>query len=460
MKKKYNVTITHQFDGVHISPKDYEQLLAFLEWEEVPPFIAPGRTAWYVLKEDALAEGARNPILRAAKMKGVAYWNPVGKTKKYNYALNQTIAEKPTYPSNEIAFESLLTYPHFGLTVTGEYTTAYSKPAPLGGITYERALREYKNAVQLYRHGVPCTIPLMVVRFSDNYQFEGEPMGAVICLAPESRGERLSTIQFGKAVKRGLDSHADAYYDEIRAAIHIDGNPELETTRLKTLTYMARQVGKIIHDFSAAGLFRHASGWANFEFNRATKQVYLTDLDSSLPLEIRPPEAQALEVLRDLGSTAYRMLSKYAYPSVLGDYTLSNLLRFDPLYELLLGYFPTASEQEIKSVSKRLWNYFIPHWMLLQRHKEAILTEWSIERRMSYKVDHHLFYVLIMTLVFPLYRKSDLFDLYPTDLTMDDMLEKAKGFLGERYDHFLYLLDGDQSTNYQNSTLYVTTNFS
>jgi len=42
-------------------------------------------------------------------------------------------------------------------------------------------------------------------------------------------------------------------------------------------------------------------------------------------------------------------------------------------------------------------------------------------------------------------RESELFQRYPSDLTMDSMLDKAERYLGERHDYFLYLLNGGKA---------------
>jgi len=63
-------------------------------------------------------------------------------------------------------------------------------------------------------------------------------------------------------------------------------------------------------------------------------------------------------------------------------------------------------------------------------------------------MDHDLFYVLTITLVFPLFKNSDLMEKYPCDLTLNDMLEKAATYLGKRYEYFQYLLnDGKMPKN-------------
>jgi len=440
MTEQLNFQITHQFDDVEISLKDYQKILSFLNWKQIPPFRQPGRTAWYVLEENAFVNSKTDSSFKAAKIKGVGFWNPRPSGKIYSGVLANLYSEQPTIPTTEV-LDSMLTFPHIGFNKKGEYMIAYSSPAPVGGILHERALLEYESARILLQNGVPSTLPFMVIQYGDKYQFNGKRMGVVVNLSPERDSIRLSCIQYGKAVHRGIDAEADAYFDKIRTSLGVKGKPELETTRLQTINLLARKIGKLIHDFSAAGLYRYSSEWSNFEYDFKTEEVFLTDLDSTLQLKDIPAALRPLQVLRDLGTAVYRLVVKFGFPSVLDDYTLTNLLRFDPLTELLVGYFPNAPYDEVEAISKRLWQCFTPYWFLLKKHKEAIWTDWSRSRRQSYKMDHDLFYILTITLVFPLFKDSSLFQLYPSTLTIDDMLQKAKNYLGERYEYFLYLLN-------------------
>lgn len=447
MSPKTNFTITHQYDGVNLSSDELQQILTFIGWNECPPFKQPGRVAWHVLEQEANVETTPEYQLKAAKIKGVGFWNPRPEGKIHSGVLANLHSEKPTPPTTDI-LESMLTFPHMGVDQNGEYTIAYSSATPIGGILHERALLEYNSARILLEHGVPATVPLMVVKYEDKYQFNGKPMGVVVNLSPETDSVRLSCVQYGAAVHRGTDAKADAYYDKLRKSLGVNGQPELETTRLQTINLLARKIGKLVHDFSAAGLYRYSSEWSNFEYDFTRKEVFLTDLDSTLELKNVSKSLQALQVLRDLGTAVYRLVAKFGFPEVLNDYTLNNVLKFDPLTELLVGYFPSVPYDEVEAVSQRLWQCFVPHWMLLKKHEASITGEWSRSRRQTYKMDHDLFYILTMTLVFPLFEKSDLFEQYDCNLTLDDMLQKAQNFLGERYEYFLYLLnDGKMPLN-------------
>lgn len=433
-------TITHRFSGLEISDQEWETLIGLASWQRIPEFPRRGRMAWHILEEPASLVNNPNYKLRAAKLKGVGAWNPPD-TSRHRDPLLDSFTEVPIPPTTK-PLDSFATYPHFGFNQEGEYTFVYSDPAPVGGILHNRALLEYQSAKTLVEKGVPTIVPVAVIQYGDNYRFLDKPMGAVISLVPDTAPHRLSEVQFGSAVHRGTNPGADQYYDRIRESLGIEGDPSSETTRLATIKILARKIGKGMADFTMAGLYRYSPEWSNFDYDFERGEVLFTDLDSTRHMEDIPAEFRTLQALRELGSVVYRTVAKFSTPAVLGTYTLTNLLKYDPLFELIRGYFPNATEEEVKPITNKLWNCFIPYLFLLKKYQQEIENDWSKERRRSYKMDHDLFYILAMTSLYPLFRNSEIFRLYPSSLTEKDLMQKAEVYLGERYEYFLYLLEG------------------
>jgi len=179
-------------------------------------------------------------------------------------------------------------------------------------------------------------------------------------------------------------------------------------------------------------------------YDCANQEILLTDLDSVRVMSELSPEQRRLQALRDLASVVYRTLAKFYTPSVLDKYTLTNLLEYNPLQELLMGYFSNASETKIHEATRILWNSFIPYFFIVKKYQNEIDGGWSNERRRSYKMDHDLFYLLAMTLLYPLFCESDLADIYPSSLAQTELIGKAERFLGNRYEYFVHLLNGGQ----------------
>ncbi len=119
---------------------------------------------------------------------------------------------------------------------------------------------------------------------------------------------------------------------------------------------------------------------------------------------------------------------------------MANLLQYDPLFDMITGYFPNAPDMNVQQVSRRLWNYFFPHFFLLKRYRQPAITNWFSELSKSYKMEDDLFYILSITSLYPLLCNSDLALLYPCHLTTEQLMKKAESYLGERFEHLLYLL--------------------
>jgi len=424
MNKIINFTITHRFSDVQISDKEFHNLLTILSWQRKPQFPLHGRTAWHILEKAAYPVLMPELKLRAAKIKGIGLRSP----------------EKLIQPTTKV-FDEFATYPHFGISHEGEFTQAFSEITPYAGILHRRAIMEFESAKKLFKKGIPTIVPLAVIRYEDQYQFRGEPMGAVVSLSSDISYHRLSELQYGTAFCSYSDPDAKAYCYQFHKALKIREEPSSEEARLRIINILARQLGQLIHHFTEVGIYRYSSEWSNFSYDFERQKILLTDLDSSMPMDNLKQELRILHAMRDLCSLLYRTLSKFYTPQVVDSYTLSNLLSFNPILELLHGYFPKESLPQLEFVAKKLWGYFVPHFFLLKKYKHAIWNEWTVEQRKSYKMDHDLFYILVLTTLYPLFQKSDIFQLYPSGLTEENLLEKAKIYLGERYEYLLYLLD-------------------
>lgn len=441
-------TVTHCYDGVDISDREFQHILDLASWKQMPRFSVRGRSAWHILREGVVLKSVPDRRFAAAKLKGVGVWNPEAGARNRD-SLMVPMSDIPSPPTT-IPLESFATYPHFGLTREGEYSIVFGKVAPVGGILHERAALEYDNAKRLTEAGVTSIVPMAVIEYDESYRFDGKPMGASISLSHGSAPYRLSELQYGAVTRLGQDPDKDAYCERVLRALDVDGELSCEITRLRAIRILSRQIGGLMHDFTAAGLYRYSPEWTNLEFDFDSAQAVLTDLDSTRPMAELDPHMRTLHALRDLASLLYRTLAKFSTPSALGHYSLANLLKYDPLAEVLQGYFPGADVGRVRTISSRLWNAGIPYLFLLTKYREQIRTDWDQARRRSYKMDHDLFYVLAISSVFELFQGSDIMAQYPSDLTRDALSEKARRYLGERFEYFLYLLEfGGSVSAYQ-----------
>ena len=427
--------ITHFFEQIEIPDDELESLLRVASWQSEPQFPCPGRSAWYVFKKPVHLKNDKEKIFHAAKLKGVGVWNPE-KFHLYSGVHGMAYSEKPIPPSTE-EYKFTSSIPHFGFTEEGYFKAVYSEPAPYGGILHRRAVQEYENSHIMLAHGVPSQVSLLVARLPARYKFMDEDMGIVVSLSEEIEPFRLHLIHFGE---NELNEPEQKYYKSLRESIGISGDILDEKIRLQTINALSGQIGRLSHDFSAAGLYRHSGGWEDLSFTVKNKRVFLADLDSNRCLAELTACTRPLQILRDLSSSVHKLLNMFYYPTIMDKYTFSNLVASDPVSEMLSGFFPTSNAGKIKKVAARYWDYFAPHFFLMQRYLHQVLGESEREIRKSYKMDDEIFFTLSMLNLFPLYGESDLNSFFPFVCTLSDLEERAQVFLGERYQYVKYLL--------------------
>jgi len=440
--------VTHRYEKVTMSSSEEQRLLDIVSWKSIPN-LAHGRTAYEALQIPANCPGFEKDTLSGVKMKGVgtsqslmvdysatrvqSFWSPGDEPNEVSNVL---------VPPSAVPYTGFDGFPHLGIG-TDKYFIASSKPSPQGGMLHSRAVLEYESARTLVEAGVPSIVPFAVVEYEDII-YNGEPLGAVICLQREPKMQRIGSIQFQHCIY-GACKSADNLYDEVRSAFGVSGDAQTESTRLATVSGLARHVGGLMRQFSAAGLYRYAPEWTNFEYDSRTHELFLTDLDSSLPLSSLQPEERILEIGRDLVSSLYRCIGKLAYPTALRSYSINGIRRFDPLKHLLGGYFPTAPDAVVQAISEKLLSVFIPHFALLQRHADHICGSWTWDRRVSYKMDHEIFWLCAMREIWPLLADSALFEAHPNSMTQEKLDRMAKEFLVDRADYYDYLVGGSFS---------------
>lgn len=432
-----DLEITHRFEQIEISQGDMDQLLKIASWQTMPKFPYPGRTAWHVLSEPAYLKNDPGRKYYAAKLKGVGVWNPSNAHLYSGVHQKQGASSEAPMPPTTEEYTFTASIAHIGFTESGDFEEVHSESAPFGGILHRRALEEFENATRLIGLGVPSVAPLLVAKLPDSYTFMDEPMGVIIALSEEPAPYRLHLIHFGEGE---LTEPEHRYYCSLRKALGISGDACDEKGRLEAVCALAGQIGKLMHDFSASGLYRYSGGWEDLQFCVEKKQLFLVDLDSSRRLDELPSGVRPLQILRDLSSSLHKLLNTFYYPTVVDRYSFSNLVACDPVFEMLSAYFPASSKENIKKASLRYWNYFVPYLFMMKRHREQILNEWDEERRKSYKIDDPTFYTLSVLNLFPLYCESDLNAVYPAECSMDDLMERAQAFLGERYQYLSFLL--------------------
>lgn len=433
-----DLELTHFSDQVEIPEDELQEILKIASWEVTPKFPYPGRTAWYVFKKPVYLKGNKEKRFYAVKLKGVGVWNPENAHLYSGVHQKQgTSSDAPLPPTTE-EYKFTASIDHFGFTDDGSFQIVHSEPAPFGGLLHRRGVEEFENATRLLEKGVPSVAPLLVARLPESYKFKGEAMGISVTLSEEKDPYRLHFIHFGKGE---LSEQEHDYYTRLRSALGVPGETCDESSRLQVINALTACIGKLMHDFSAAGVYRYSGGWEDIQFCIKNKSLFLVDLDSSRFMEELSPCTRPLQALRDLSSSLHKLLNTFCYPTLLDKYSFSGLVDSDPVFEMLTAYFPASSKEKVKRVSRRFWSLLAPHFFLMKRHKDRLLSEWNYEERKSYKMDDEIFYSLSILNLYPLYCESDLNAIYPCECTMEDLHQRAQAFLGERYQYIKYLLE-------------------
>ncbi|MCW7536777.1 hypothetical protein OOT46_02775 [Aquabacterium sp. A7-Y] len=411
-----------------LSCRDLKAIEQIVSWEVQPRFFKPGRTAWYVLQDPVrMANGG--PLLLAAKLKGVGAWNPADPRVRSGIKGAHPVG---VLPPSVAEYEETARTVHFGVDAEGEFRGVHSEPAPFGAILLRRARQEYENAEVLHRAGVPSIVPFALWRYGRE-QFKGEPIGAVVSLAPD---ESPYSLDFLYETESNPTSERHAHFEAVMKALGIEGGLD-EPSRVTAQSKVALLVGRAMRRFAQAGLYRYSAVWDNFYFNKNDGEVYLTDLDSSRRLAELPPEIGGMQVLRDLAGALWRLPKQFSERGTIHDFHLGSLLEVDALAAMVCGYFE-IDQAEGKRLVDPLWAYFLPHWFLLKRHGPEV-SMWTKEKCKTYRLDKDVFHCLAILVLAQAYRKKQSELGLPPLPSTAELRRRIRAFLGEQMDYVDWL---------------------
>jgi len=392
-----------------------------LSWKSTPHFFIPGRTAWEILDKPIKIAGD-DLEYKALRCKGIGVWNP-----KKGFRIPELhrlkTYEIPSPPTCEL-YNPGIARKHFGFSKNGDFKFITSSPSPFGGIGHDRALQEYTNALYLYNHGVSVTPPMLVAEYSDLF-FKKKSMGVVVTLSRTTIPFRLNKI-LGQLDKYNPNYHI--YYQNLIDNLEISRSLDPALQRIEILNILMTKIGDELRKFSSCGVYRHSGGLDNFFYCFKSKKVIFTDLDSSRLLNELPKVVQPLEILRDLISVMHKFLHVLTFQIEKSLYKIHDFKESDPLYSLMLGYFGSNFDTDVKVVSPILWKYF----------SATSLDTW---RRQNFSEEKDVFYIFCLIALMPIYKKSKLNKKYESHWNQDDLLKKAQILSKERYKMLEILLE-------------------
>ncbi len=414
---KFN--ITHQSELVDLSKGQQDEINDLLSWETPPQFLAPGRTAWHVLKNPISVSG--KPFA-ALKLKGIGIWNPES-AHQFRGQYEKKIYNAPHPPTSE-KYETGQKVKHFGFSGQGDFRTLTSEISPFGGIEHRRALQEYEAALHLYKNKVSVTPPLLVAEYPDHL-FEGKVMGVAVSLVEENNPYRLDRVLFQTEKN---NPQFQKFYEALFEDLKVSKTSEPKMQRTEILAKLMQKVGEELYKFSSSGIYRHSGGLDNFYYCLGSQKVVFTDLDSSRFLKTTEKEIQPLEILRDQISVMHKFLHHLASLIEKSPYEVADFKSQDPLYAFLSAYFGGNFSTELKKISEVLWEYF-----------ESVPPDVWRSHHLSGEKD--CFYIFCLIALSPLYKKTSLNEKYPNQWTQEALLKNAKTALGERYKTLECLLE-------------------
>ncbi len=365
-------------------------------WRTAPAIMPGTRTSW-----TSLPDGG------ALKLKGVGYREAGG------------AAEPPV----DVSFHR--PNPHLGIRDDGELTIVPSSPSPYGGMLLTRARAEYEVAAGLARAAVPAVVPLRVYRYEGVSYTEGglappEAMGAVLTLAPAAAPHRADLLI------RASDVLDDDERERLGRLIGPPGAAGRGRRRLELITVLAARYGAALRGFAQAGFFRYSGSLDNWALADAGDQVYLTDLDSSLPLSGCTPVRAPLEVMRDMASGLFNIAAALMHPDVALQVEPAEFERTDPFAALLSGYCEELPRSAVLAGAER----FRAHWTpLLIDQRRRLLASTRGEPFERVWMGRRATFALALSIAYDLYARSDLRQAYGIPCSRAGLRERIARFV-------------------------------
>lgn len=389
--------------------------LRYARWEVPPPFKRPGRTGW--------ASVEINGEIFTIKLKGVGLWNP-SDTNLYGGVRGLPRSEQPLPPSS-LPYQTKSDQSHFGFSPKGYFEMLRGASTPVGGILHSKAVSEFRCATALRLRQIPSIAPCAVVKYTD-LRFEGNSMGAVISVAPDSYPFGLESILYYPVCRY------PAIYDFMEGLRNSLGLPTGDinqaTTRLETLEIIYKMIGRLIRSFSESGLYRHSGGLNNFFFSRQHATPYLSDLDSSLELGNIKLEIRWLQIARDICSVLHKLMLHLVSLVRVGNYTVNEVRRFDLVVSVLSGYFFEVKTHELTRFSEIIWKLWEQ-----DLHTQVCGNSGRLERDGDFLVSRDVFYSICLIHLRRIYLRTTLVDFFPIFESEETITNRAATMLGNRF---------------------------
>jgi len=404
--------------GLILNNSEFEIIAKFIAWEVTPPFSKIGRTAHFCLKQPVTVNAAL-PLIRSLKIKGVGLRNQAGEI---------------SFPTTRPYFRA---NPHLGILNEGVFSPVPSEPAPLGGISFSYAQREFINAEHLLLAACPCQIPIGLYRYNEldlefehNKHNEKEPLAVVVSGLPghlDVRGDAALNYEAADIQTRKV---LDEWAKQMEITLGV--NPGLSI-----LTELYSLLGGTLRKFSSSGLYRYSSTPDNISYAAEVGKVFLMDLDSSMSLETCSATAKPLQVMRDTASALFHLAAFLLHPKYINTFQLRHVETARPFHQFLSSYYYDVADDLVEKVADVYEDHYrqtYPNAMkrsdltVHEKRQDETFQQFWVRSHTQDWIEREKTYILLMMLLWYLFDSSRLSDQYPHTLSFEQFCENMSGY--------------------------------
>ena len=413
--------LVEYWSGIDQDNVEVQQIDRYVCWQVQPIFRRIGRSAFLVLKTP-IEVPAFGISIRAFKLKGV------GARTNADVLMKPTI--EPVRNSN----------PHLGFNDRGDFIAITGDTAPLGGITLDRALREFEVSKCLLANGCPSIVPIRVYEYTDaGLKFrtsdgaKWQPLGVVVTGLLDSYDIRADLAFDYPNVSAEEDMILSAWSEQLCCSSE-------NLSSLSLITELARGYGRTIRKFGTIGYYRYSGAPDNYSYSCENKQVLLVDLDSCCSLDDTSAAKKALEIIRDVASGIYYLIATMAAPSRHHRFSPDKVAQYAPFSALLSGYFYDVEEKYIQPISEGVTRYYAEVWNGADSPEYGVAhTEENLDVVRNFKrhvedsfkrpwISRAEGFSRLMPLICMLYYKSEMMRYIPLSINVETVLRKVAAF--------------------------------
>lgn len=407
-------SLVETWDTIDQNNSEIQSLVQLVKWEKEPIFPRIGRSAFVLLKQPINIPGV--PVsIKSLKLKGI------GARKHTGEIIRPTTLE--IHNCN----------PHLGFNKNGDFIPIKSSPAPMGGITIDRAKQEFFVSKSLVENGCPSIIPIHVYQYMDSDmkfssdQGDPKPLGAVVTGLFENNPLRADSVFDYETLDENTKKEIDAWIQHLNCCNNSHRS-------LSLIAKLSKLFGKTIRKFSEAGFFRYSGAPDNYSYCKDTGEVFLIDLDSSLRICDLSSTEKSLQVIRDTASGIAYLVAFLTDPKRLRLFPVKEVIEYNPFRELLCGYYEEIDKELVDSISTIIIGYYQKVHLKASTMSptEACKSsngnsnnfqEFLCQSFMRLWVDRKETYSYLIPIVWLLHKKSSLMNSFPHQLLIDQVFQ-------------------------------------